>query len=671
MEKLIDNKYLKIFNNYLFINININGYNYIYNNIITIYQALLQKGWYLPRFCFHVKLSISGNCRMCFIELKNVNKPIIACATNISENAVIFTNSLLVFKSRESILEFILINHPIDCPICDQGGECDLQDQYTVMGSSNSRFYENLKKSVNNKNINFLIKLSLNKCINCSRCVRFSNQILGDYSFSLLGRGENLNISNYVKKFYDSEISLNVVDLCPVGASTSKLIAYDFRIWELIDVKFLDLNDSLMPFIRIDFRGLNIQRVLPLNNPDTNEEWISNYTRIEFKNVFKNRFFLPKIKNNFNFICISWNNFFILFKNMYIRLLKFFYKKKNYFLNYINIDNKKTDVYCYNYYSFFFKKFNINLLNKIFYYKSNLNRSLFFLKNKDIDFLNINYVYIYNLNFRYNFPLISYKIREKMIFDYINIYLIGSVLNLNYFFIHIGNSYLNFLQFFKKNNYKNNALILYTNLEKWILNLLHDKSLSFINLNNNNLKSIKSEVGYFKNIKLNCFKDFFSFRIDYKNVLNKNKISKSFNLLLNQKFIDFKNYNVFVPKKYNFEQNSIFINLFGVFNDFTFISYKGDHKTLKNDWNILKSIFSKFKIKNVLKLSEIKNVFVSKKWVYTFYNFLISKSMLYFDFNLINNYIKFFTKNFKNFKNLELKNNYCNLYEINKITWLF
>jgi len=668
---LIDNKYLKIFNNYLFINININGYNYIYNNIITIYQALLQKGWYLPRFCFHVKLSISGNCRMCFIELKNVNKPIIACATNISENAVIFTNSLLVFKSRESILEFILINHPIDCPICDQGGECDLQDQYTVMGSSNSRFYENLKKSVNNKNINFLIKLSLNKCINCSRCVRFSNQILGDYSFSLLGRGENLNISNYVKKFYDSEISLNVVDLCPVGASTSKLIAYDFRIWELIDVKFLDLNDSLMPFIRIDFRGLNIQRVLPLNNPDTNEEWISNYTRIEFKNVFKNRFFLPKIKNNFNFICISWNNFFILFKNMYIRLLKFFYKKKNYFLNYINIDNKKTDVYCYNYYSFFFKKFNINLLNKIFYYKSNLNRSLFFLKNKDIDFLNINYVYIYNLNFRYNFPLISYKIREKMIFDYINIYLIGSVLNLNYFFIHIGNSYLNFLQFFKKNNYKNNALILYTNLEKWILNLLHDKSLSFINLNNNNLKSIKSEVGYFKNIKLNCFKDFFSFRIDYKNVLNKNKISKSFNLLLNQKFIDFKNYNVFVPKKYNFEQNSIFINLFGVFNDFTFISYKGDHKTLKNDWNILKSIFSKFKIKNVLKLSEIKNVFVSKKWVYTFYNFLISKSMLYFDFNLINNYIKFFTKNFKNFKNLELKNNYCNLYEINKITWLF
>jgi len=349
---LIDN--IKKINNYSFIKINVNNYSYLYTNIITLYQALLQKGWYLPRFCYHVKLSIAGNCRMCFIEIRNINKPIIACATNISENIDVFTNSLLAFKSRENILEFILINHPIDCPICDQGGECDLQDQYTVMGSINSRFYENNKKAVLNKNINFLIKLSLNKCINCSRCVRYSNQIIGDYSFSLLGRGESSNISNYVKNFFISEINLNVVDLCPVGALTSKLISYDFRIWELIDLKFVDLNDIIMPFIRIDFRGLSIQRVLPLNNFDTEEEWISNYTRINFKNVFKNRFFLPKFKIFNNFISSSWSNFSNITKNIFKKLYIYFYSKKIYFLSYLSLNKKKLDIYNYFYYSLFF-----------------------------------------------------------------------------------------------------------------------------------------------------------------------------------------------------------------------------------------------------------------------------------------------------------------------------
>ena len=611
---------------------------------------------------------------MCFVEIKTINKPIVSCATNISDNIIVFTNSLLVFKARESILEFVLINHPIDCPICDQGGECDLQDQYTVMGSANSRFYENLKKSVSNKNINFLIKLSLNKCINCSRCVRFSNQILGDYSFSLLGRGENSSISNYIKKFYDSEISLNVVDLCPVGALTSKLISYDFRIWELIDIKFLDLNDSLMPFIRIDFRGLNIQRVLPLNNPDTHEEWISNYTRINFKNIFKNRFFLPKIKNNFKFISVSWNNFSVFFKNIFIKLIKFFFKKKNYFLSYISICGKKTDIYSYSYYSFFFKKFNINLFNKSFFLKNNLYRNLFFLKNKDIDFLQVEYIYIYNLNFRYNFPLLSYKIREKMIFDYIDIYLAGCILNLNYFFTSIGNCFLDLINFIKKNVYKKISLVLYNNLEKYIINLLNKKNLNFVNLNNNNCINIKSEIGYFKNLKINYFKNFFSLKLNYKNVLNKKKISKHFNFLLNQKFTNFKNYNIFIPKKYNFEQSSIFLNLFGVFNDFTFISYKGDHKNLKSDWNVLKSIFFKFKLKSNLKLSEIKSNFISKKWVYTFYNFLISNLIIFLSFSYIKTYISYFNNNYKKIKNFEffkLKNNYYSLVEINKMTWLF
>ena len=167
---------------------------------------------------------------MCFVEIANVSKPIIACATLISENINIYTSTVMCYKAREGILEFILINHPIDCPVCDQGGECDLQDQYTVMGSLFSRYYELSKKASVNKNISFLIKLSLNKCINCTRCTRYSQQITGDYSFSLLGRGENSVISNYISKLVIGEITGNVMDLCPVGALTSKLISYDFRL---------------------------------------------------------------------------------------------------------------------------------------------------------------------------------------------------------------------------------------------------------------------------------------------------------------------------------------------------------------------------------------------------------------------------------------------------------
>lgn len=167
---------------------------------------------------------------MCFVEIENILKPSIACASMISNNIKILTNTLLAFKARENILEFLLITHPIDCPVCDKGGECDLQDQYVVMGSLISRYYENSKKSVKNKNLSFLVKLSLNKCINCTRCTRYSQNITGEYSFSLLGRGENSVISNYTKNFFIGEITGNVMDLCPVGASTSKLIAYDFRL---------------------------------------------------------------------------------------------------------------------------------------------------------------------------------------------------------------------------------------------------------------------------------------------------------------------------------------------------------------------------------------------------------------------------------------------------------
>ena len=311
-----------IFKKDKFISLGINGYEYFYDVRVTLYQALLEKSWYIPRFCYHAKLALAGNCRMRFVEIFNISKPSIACATLISDGMKIDTNSFLSYKSRESILEFILANHPIDCPICDKGGECDLQDQYLVMGSLASRFYEGGKKSIKDKNISFLIKLSLNKCINCTRCTRFSQNLTGEYSFSLLNRGENSVVANYTNLIYIGEIIGNVIDLCPVGALTSKIIAYDFRLWELFDVKFIDFTDIIQPPIRIDYRGLKVIRILPLTNELIQEEWISDKIRYNFKSFFKNRYYKPFLKKKYSFIAISWKNSNLFLKNKYINKIR-------------------------------------------------------------------------------------------------------------------------------------------------------------------------------------------------------------------------------------------------------------------------------------------------------------------------------------------------------------
>lgn len=189
----------------------------------------MQKTLYLPRFCYHVKLKLAGNCRICFVEDSAVLKPVIACATLIYNKVTILTNSAFVFRAREGILEFLLVNHPLDCAVCDQASECDLQDQFLVMGNSLSRYYDVFKKNSDDTNISFILKLSLNKCINCSRCTRYAHDVCGEYSFSLLGRGENFKISDYNNNYFFSEIIGNMIDLCPVGAITLKNIAYSYR----------------------------------------------------------------------------------------------------------------------------------------------------------------------------------------------------------------------------------------------------------------------------------------------------------------------------------------------------------------------------------------------------------------------------------------------------------
>ena len=244
----------------------------------TVLQACEAAGKEVPRFCYHERLSIAGNCRMCLVEMERAPKPIASCAMPAGNGMVIKTDTPVVKKAREGVMEFMLINHPLDCPICDQGGECDLQDQAMGYGSAESRYLEP-KRAVENKNMGPLISTIMTRCIHCTRCVRFSTEVAGVNDMGAIGRGESMEITTYLEKALASELSGNVVDLCPVGALTNRPYAFNARSWELSHTESFDAMDAVGSAIRIDTRGNEVMRVLPRVNDDVNEEWISDKTR--------------------------------------------------------------------------------------------------------------------------------------------------------------------------------------------------------------------------------------------------------------------------------------------------------------------------------------------------------------------------------------------------------
>jgi NADH-quinone oxidoreductase subunit G len=252
----------------------------------TLLQACETAGAEIPRFCFHERLSIAGNCRMCLVELAGSPKPVASCAWAVrdcrpgpkGEPPEVKTRSPMVRKAREGVMEFLLINHPLDCPICDQGGECDLQDQAMAYGMDQSRFREN-KRAVEDKYLGALVKTAMNRCIQCTRCVRFATEVAGVPELGAIGRGEDMEITTYLEEAMVSELQGNVVDLCPVGALTSKPYEFAARSWELNKTESIDVMDALGSAIRIDTRGREVMRILPRVNDDVNEEWISDKTR--------------------------------------------------------------------------------------------------------------------------------------------------------------------------------------------------------------------------------------------------------------------------------------------------------------------------------------------------------------------------------------------------------
>ena len=287
--------------------ININGQEIEFEPGMTILQACELAGAEIPRFCYHEKLSIAGNCRMCLVEMDKSRKPIASCAMPAAEGMNIKTNTQMVEKARKGVMEFLLANHPLDCPVCDQGGECDLQDQSLYYGVDKSRFSEN-KRFVSEKYMGPLIKTQMTRCIHCTRCVRFATEVAGVPEIGAIGRGENMEITTYLEKSMESELSGNVIDLCPVGALTSKPYAFSARPWELKKTESIDVLDAVGSNIRVDTYGWEVKRILPRLNEDINEEWISDKTRYSCDGLLKQRLDTPYIKKNNKLVKASWDD---------------------------------------------------------------------------------------------------------------------------------------------------------------------------------------------------------------------------------------------------------------------------------------------------------------------------------------------------------------------------
>ncbi len=273
---------------------------------MTVLQACELAGAEVPRFCYHERLSIVGNCRMCLVEMEKSPKPIASCAMPATDGMKIKTNTPLVERARKGVMEFLLANHPLDCPVCDQGGECDLQDQSLFYGLDSSRYTEN-KRQVKEKYMGPLIKTEMTRCIHCTRCVRFASEIAGIPELGAIGRGEDTEITTYLEKSMESELSANVVDLCPVGALTSKPYAFEARSWELKKTETIDVMDAVGSNIRVDTYGWEVKRILPRVNEDINEEWISDKTRYACDGLLKQRLDTPYIRENGRLQKSSWN----------------------------------------------------------------------------------------------------------------------------------------------------------------------------------------------------------------------------------------------------------------------------------------------------------------------------------------------------------------------------
>ena len=544
----------------------------------SILQACEIAGVIIPRFCYHERLSVAGNCRMCLVEVDKMPKLQASCAVPVLPNMVIKTNTLAVKKAREGILEFLLINHPLDCPICDQGGECDLQDQSLVYGGDRSRFKE-FKRAVEDKNCGPLIKTIMTRCIHCTRCVRFINEVVGVPELGTSGRGNSIEISNYISKLFSSELSGNIIDLCPVGALTSKPYAFLSRPWELKSTESIDLFDSIHSNIRIDTRGYDIMRVLPRLNELINEEWISDKVRFSFDGFSVQRLTVPLAKNDQGvFYPIKWSQ---AIETISKKLHSSKANSIGFSLGSMCDLESLADL----------KQLSLNLNAAIIN-----NSSKYFL---DADYSN-NYKFntlfenirkadvclLVGINPRIDGVLLNYHLRKRFLSGNFNIAYIGSHLNLTFPSLHLGtsiNSFISVLEgknFFCKllkraklpmiifgNSFLDNLNFsssnLFSNLIKCNLNIANHfwNGLNFFNTNS-------SDFSFF-DLSLNCNRKFVNKSFDLFYMLED---YKPMNKTIRSKFIVFQGHHgcqnaqmadIILPCSSFFEKTSSHLNCEG------------------------------------------------------------------------------------------------------------
>ncbi len=422
----------------------INNKEIEFDNGMTVLQACELAGAEIPRFCYHERLSIAGNCRMCLVELDKSSKPIASCAMPAAEGMKINTNTEKVEKARKGVMEFLLANHPLDCPVCDQGGECDLQDQSLYYGIDKSRFKEN-KREVKDKYMGPLIKTIMTRCIHCTRCVRFATEVAGVTEIGAIGRGENMEITTYLEKSMTSELSANVIDLCPVGALTSKPYAFEARPWELKKTETIDVMDAVGSNIRVDTYGWEVKRILPRLNENINEEWISDKTRYSCDGLLKQRLDKPYKKENGKLVESNWDEVI----DIVCSKIKETEKKligahigdlEN--LETINAFKSLLDTFEIDNYEFREKPFYINPDNKVNYI---FNSSIKGIEESDC-------IVLIGSNPRHEATMINARIRKTFISKKIPIYSFGNPGDLTYDYKILGNSTEDLKKFLNKEN---------------------------------------------------------------------------------------------------------------------------------------------------------------------------------------------------------------------------
>ncbi len=631
---------------------------------LTIIQACEEIGIQLPRFCYHEQLSIAGNCRMCLVEIDKSLKPIASCAITIDKGMKIYTNTALVKKAREGIMEFLLINHPLDCPICDQGGECDLQDQAMLFGNDRGRFYE-IKRTVSELDLGLFIKTVMTRCIHCTRCIRFLTELGGLNQLGTTGRGVKTEIGNYIEKNILSEVSGNIIDLCPVGALTSKPYAFTARPWELTKIETIDVLDSMGSNIIYSLYGNKIMRILPLIHMGINEEWIDDKTRFSYDGFIIQRIIIPLYKNtnNSNFNKVSWNYILKILSRLLIDKVGII----------INNDVSLETSYLLNLY-------NNNIKNINFYIENSIIK-------RDIDF---RYSYLFNItysgisnndifciigcNLKKELPLLLIKLRKEKRKKDIPIIVFASIENYYLNEFNIGYKTNNLIKFLEGKHYIcsvfkkkkrpivflgssilaniniNGYLYLFSKLKNLVNKFFNGLCCIEQGAGNNNLYEFGLNTTN-KKINNNLYLNLNNYKIIF------NKINKNNNIFLGSHGIEnLYNYNIILPVTTNIEKNGLYINGEGRVQEMKLVQISNNNS--KEDWRILLEIYDiLFDNKNNNNLNNL--MYLREK----------INNICYLNLNIVgySSFYKIINKKYK-INNLEILPYILNLYDNKVIT---